>query len=78
VNAFVIGSDGIDGPAPHGRPAPAGAFIGEGTWQQIVDAGIDPDAALARCDAGPALDAAGALVVTGPTGINHGDIMLVG
>ena len=78
VNCFVIGSDGIDGPAPQGRPTPAGAFVGGDTWDTIAAAGIDPGDALRRCDAGPALDAVNALVVTGPTGINHGDIMLVG
>jgi len=78
VDAFVIGSDGMDGPAPQGRPTPAGAFVGNDTWDTIASAGIDPADALARCDAGPALDAVNALVVTGPTGINHGDIMLVG
>jgi glycerate 2-kinase len=78
IDAFVIGSDGIDGPAPRGRPAPAGAFVDGDTWKRMILAGIDYADALARCDAGPALDAAGALIVTGPTGINHGDIMLVG
>jgi hydroxypyruvate reductase len=78
VSAFIAGSDGIDGPAPAHRPAPAGAFVDETTWDRIAEAGIDPEHALARCDAGPALDAIGALVVTGPTGINHGDVMLLG
>ena len=78
VNAFVIGSDGIDGPAPRGRPAPAGAFVGNDTWDTIAAAGIDPADAIARCDAGPALDSVNGLVVTGSTGINHGDIVLVG
>jgi hydroxypyruvate reductase len=75
--AFVIGSDGMDGPPPHGRPAPAGAFVDGTTWDAIVAAGIDPAAALARCDAGTALAAVDALVVTGPTGINHADLVLV-
>jgi|HubBroStandDraft_6_1064221.scaffolds.fasta_scaffold53203_2 glycerate 2-kinase len=76
--AFVAGSDGIDGPAPARRSAPAGAFVDHESWDKIAAAGIDPEDALARCDAGTALDAIGALVVTGPTGINHGDVMLVG
>jgi hydroxypyruvate reductase len=33
--------------------------------------------AIARCDAGPALAAAGGLVVTGPTGTNVADVRIV-
>jgi glycerate 2-kinase len=77
-SALVIGSDGIDGPPPRDRPAPAGAFVDGTTWDAIRARGLDPDAALARCDAGTALDAVGALVVTGPTGINHADLVIVG
>ncbi len=77
-SAFVVGSDGIDGPAPRDRPAPAGAYIDGMTWDAIMAAGIDPDVALARCDAGTALAAVGALVITGPTGINHADLVIVG
>jgi glycerate 2-kinase len=76
--AFVVGTDGIDGPPPPGRPSPAGAWVDGATWEAIAAAGIDPAAALATCDAGSALAAVGALVVTGPTGINHADLILVG
>jgi glycerate 2-kinase len=78
VNAFVVGSDGIDGPAPAHRRSPAGAFIDNTSWNRIADEGIDPEQALVHRDAGTALDAIGALVVTGPTGINYGDVMVVG
>jgi glycerate 2-kinase len=71
--AFVAGSDGTDGPPP----APAGAFVDGATWARIVAAGVDPDAALDAYDAGTALAAAGALVVTGPTGVNHADLALL-
>ncbi|MEO6777215.1 MAG: DUF4147 domain-containing protein [Kofleriaceae bacterium] len=74
--AFVAGSDGQDGPKPADRPAPAGAFVDGATWLAIRAAGIDPAAALVRCDAGSALAAAGALVYTQATGINHGDIVV--
>jgi hydroxypyruvate reductase len=77
-SALVVGSDGIDGPRPAGRPAPAGAWIDGTTWAAIAAAGIDPAAALAACDAGTALAAAGALVVTGPSGINHADLVILG
>ncbi|MBP6632882.1 MAG: DUF4147 domain-containing protein [Kofleriaceae bacterium] len=71
---MVLGSDGVDGPGPG---APAGAFVDANTWQAIADLGIDPTAALARCDSGTALGAVGALVSTGPTGVNHADLVLV-
>lgn len=74
---FAIGSDGADGPAPVARPQPAGAFVDGATWGSIVAAGLDPERALARCDAGTALDRVGALVITGPTHINHADIVVV-
>lgn len=77
-SAFVVGSDGIDGPPPAGRPAPAGAYVDGTTWDAIAAAGIDPAAALARRDAGNALAAVGALVITGPTGINHADLAVIG
>nr|HEX4317305.1 DUF4147 domain-containing protein [Kofleriaceae bacterium] len=75
--AFVAGSDGQDGPAPRGRPAPAGAFVDGGTWDAIAAAGVDPARALARCDAGSALAAIGALAITGPTGVNHADVAVI-
>jgi hydroxypyruvate reductase len=74
-SAFVAGSDGIDGPDPR---AAAGAYVDGTTWDAIVAAKLDPDAALRRCDAGTALAAVGALFVPGPTGINHADIVIVG
>lgn len=71
--AFVAGTDGIDG-SSHA----AGAFIDGTTWDAIEAAGLLPQAALDRCDATPALAAVGALFVTGPTGINHADIVVIG
>jgi hydroxypyruvate reductase len=78
LSAFVIASDGMDGPAPAHRKSPAGAIVDGKSWDKIADEGIDPEQALLHCDAGTALDAIGALVVTGPTGINHGDVMVIG
>jgi hydroxypyruvate reductase len=75
--ALVVGTDGVDGPPPPDRPSPAGAWVDGATWDAIAAAGIDPAAALAACDAGTALAAVGALVVTGPTGINHADLILI-
>jgi glycerate 2-kinase len=76
--ALVAGTDGKDGPAPRARPSPAGAFVDSTTWDRIVATGRDPEAALARRDAGTVLDAIDALIVTGPTGINHADLVIVG
>lgn len=76
--ALVAGSDGVDGPAPAGRRAPAGAFVDGTTWKAILAAGIDPERALARRDAGTALAAVGALFLPGPTGVNHADLVLIG
>jgi hydroxypyruvate reductase len=76
--AFVVGTDGIDGPPPPDRPAPAGAWVDGQTWDRIAAGGGDPAAALARCDAGGALARVGALVVTGATGINHADLVWIG
>jgi hydroxypyruvate reductase len=72
VSVLVAGSDGIDGNSPA-----AGAIIDGRTWDAVRAAGHDPAAALARCDAFPALDAAGATLRTGPTGVNHADLALI-
>lgn len=69
--ALVAGTDGRDGPG-----SAAGAVVDGATWDRLRAAGVDPDAALARCDAGAALDRIGALLVTGPTGVNHADIVI--
>ena len=76
--AFVVGTDGVDGPPPATRPAPAGAWVDGTTWDAVAAAGHDPAAALATCDAGTALATVGALVVTGATGINHADLVIIG
>lgn len=71
VALLACGTDGIDGASDD-----AGAIVDGGTWQRILDAGIDPARALERADAGTALEAAGDLVHTGPTGTNVGDIVI--
>jgi glycerate 2-kinase len=72
VTVLVAASDGIDG-----NSDAAGAVVDGYTWDSIIAAGIDPERALARCDASTALDAVGASVVTGGTEINHGDLVLI-
>ena len=68
---LVAGSDGMDG-----NTGAAGAVVDGGTWDAISARGLDPAAHLARCDAGSALAAVGAQIQTGPTGVNHCDLVL--
>lgn len=71
-SALCVGSDGVDGTGPA-----AGAIVDGATWGALAAAGIDGDRALAARDSGTALAAIGAAIVTGPTGINHADLMVV-
>ena len=70
--ALVAGSDGVDGTGPA-----AGAVVDGTTWHAIAAGGVDPARALAGHDSGAALAAVGATVETGPTGVNHADLVLV-
>ena len=72
IAVLVAGSDGVDGNSPA-----AGAVVDGHTWEAIIAAGLDPAAALARCDAYSVLSAVEATIVIGPTGINHADIVLI-
>lgn len=67
-----VGSDGTDGPTDA-----AGGFAQGDTAQRMRQAGLDPADALAHHNAYPALEAAQGLVVTGPTGTNVNDLLLV-
>ncbi len=67
---FTLATDGEDGPTRY-----AGALVTGATWEAVRRAGIDPASALARHDSRTALAAVpGALVETGPTGTNVGDL----
>ncbi len=70
--ALAADSDGTDGPTDA-----AGGLIDGATAGRIRAQGLDPDAALAGNDAYRVLDAAGALLRTGPTGTNVNDIRVV-
>jgi glycerate 2-kinase len=72
VTCLVAGSDGVDGTGPA-----AGAVVDGTTWAHLAAAGVDGDRALAACDSGRALAAIGATVESGPTGVNHADLLLL-
>jgi hydroxypyruvate reductase len=67
----TLGTDGVDGPTDA-----AGAVVDGATCQRIRSAGIDPADALKQCDSHRALDAAGDLIRTGPTGTNVADVWI--
>ena len=67
-----IGTDGVDGPTDA-----AGAIVDSTTFARSRALGVAIDRALAAHDAYPALQRLGALVVTGPTGTNVGDLQLL-
>jgi hydroxypyruvate reductase len=68
---LAAGTDGRDGPTDA-----AGALVDSGTWRRITDQRFDPARALEEHNAYPALQAAGDLLRTGPTGTNVGDVVV--
>ncbi len=71
ITLLAAGTDGRDGPTDA-----AGACVDASTWDAIRHAGRDPVAALRAHESYAALDAAGALLRTGPTGTNVADIVI--
>jgi glycerate 2-kinase len=67
--AFAADTDGGDGPTDA-----AGGLVTGATAGKIREAGVDPEEALENNDAYAALEAAGVLLVTGPTGTNVNDL----
>lgn len=72
VVVAALGTDGVDGPTDA-----AGGMVDGETVARGRAAGLDAHAALERNDAYPFLRAAGDLIVTGPTGTNVNDVVLV-
>jgi hydroxypyruvate reductase len=71
ITVLAAGTDGRDGPTDA-----AGAIVDASTWQTIRDRGIDPAAALTEHRSYDSLQAAGALLMTGPTGTNVNDLVI--
>ena len=71
VALLAAGTDGRDGPTDA-----AGALVDGTTWGRIAEQGRDPEADLKRHDAYDALEAAAALLRTGPTGTNVMDVVI--
>jgi len=68
---LAAGTDGTDGPTPD-----AGAIVDGGTAARAAAAGFAVEECLRRADSGRALEAAGDLLRTGPTGTNVGDLVI--
>jgi len=72
VTFLAMGTDGIDGPT-----RAAGAIVDGTTVMASGAQGLDPAEHLERNDSATWLAAAGAQLLTGPTGTNVGDIWMV-
>ncbi len=68
----ALGTDGRDGPTDA-----AGAMVDGRSTERMRAGGVEPRAALAENDAYPALQVAGDLLFTGPTGTNVADLYLI-
>lgn len=71
VTVTAFGTDGIDGPTDA-----AGAVVDGTTAGRVRAAGLEPETSLSNNDAYSALEAAGELLRSGPTGTNVGDLIL--
>lgn len=66
---FSVGSDGTDGPTDA-----AGGYVDGETMDRLKEKGLDVFSFLQNNDAYTALEAAGGLIITGPTGTNVNDV----
>jgi hydroxypyruvate reductase len=71
ITLLAGGTDGRDGPTDA-----AGAVVDATTWDAIRDTGRDPAEDLLEHRSYAALDAVGALLRTGPSGTNVGDVVI--
>jgi glycerate 2-kinase len=68
-SAFSADTDGQDGSTDA-----AGGIVDGNTAGEVRSSGVDPEEALSNNDSYAALEAGGALIVTGPTGTNVNDV----
>ncbi len=68
---FSVGSDGTDGPTDA-----AGGYVDGDTMDALRSQGLDVFTVLQENDAYTALEAAGSLILTGPTGTNVNDVAM--
>jgi glycerate 2-kinase len=71
LTILAAGTDGTDGPTDD-----AGAIIDAGTVERAELGGVDVERAAREFASGLALEAAGDLLHTGPTGTNVGDLLI--
>lgn len=71
LTVLAVGTDGTDGPTDD-----AGALVDAGSLERADLGGCDVERAFTEFDSGTALEAAGDLVHTGPTGTNVGDVLI--
>lgn len=69
---FSVGSDGTDGPTDA-----AGGYVDGTTAPRLAELGISVDAVLRDNDSYHALEKTGGLIVTGPTGTNVNDLVVL-
>jgi glycerate 2-kinase len=74
LDDWVVASLATDG--QDGTTDLAGAIGDRETWTRAIQAGIDPEAALAENDSAGVFEQVGGAVKTGPTGTNVNDIYL--
>ncbi len=72
ITVVALGTDGTDGPTDA-----AGGMVDAGTPLRAREAGLDPLAHLLDNNAYPLLQAAGDLLITGPTRTNVNDLILI-
>ncbi len=72
VLIFSVGSDGTDGPTDA-----AGGMVDGQTASRLAQQGVDIERVLADNDSYHALERAGGLIITGPTGTNVNDVAVL-
>jgi len=68
---IVLASDGMD------NSDAAGAIVDKSTLEKVKKLGLDIDDALERFDAYPIFKNSGDMILTGPTGANVSDLMIL-